>query len=222
MDGLGLERALVVGQSFGAALALELALLAPERVIGVLAISPIAFAEVRLETLIYGPRLIPGLGDVIAYGPGRVLDAALLPVLWHAMFAPQLMPARFATHYPFLEASGPSQMQRLGEEAVQALPDLAAASARYRDFAPPLSILIGMADWVTPPPTHAIRLAMAVPHAKIQILPGLGHMLHHFAVDAVAKALDSLLAAGSSGARPDLVAANDLADRKVGGIRSRG
>jgi pimeloyl-ACP methyl ester carboxylesterase len=196
------ERAVVMGQSFGAALAMELALLAPERVIAVLAVSPIAFAELRLETLIYGPRAIPWLGEAIGYGPGRLLDAALLPVLWHAMFAPQAMPARLAMHYPFVEASGATQMLCLGEEAVQALPDLAAAATRYRECRPPLSILAGLADWGAPPLAYAVRLALAVPHAQIQLLPGLGHMLHHFAIAAVVDAVESLLVTPCFGELP--------------------
>lgn len=123
------------------------------------------------------------------------------------------MPARFAAHYPFLEASGPGQMQRLGEEAVQALPDLAAASTHYQDLRPSLSILVGVADWVTPPAIHAVRLAMAVPHAKIQLLPGLGHMLHHFTIDTVVEAALGLLTAASS-ADPAALVANDLAERR--------
>lgn len=190
MDALGLERPVVVGQSFGAAVALALALRAPERVAGVLAIAPVAYPELRMEHLLYGPRAVPGLGEAIGYGPGRLMDALLLPALWPAMFAP--IPPRFARAYPFAMASEPGPLLALGEEAVLSLPDLAASALRYPECEVPLTVLSGLADWVSPPWTHAARLAGAVPGARLRLLPGLGHMLHHFAVDEVVDAVDVL------------------------------
>jgi pimeloyl-ACP methyl ester carboxylesterase len=189
---LGIERATVVGQSFGAAVAMDLALAAPHAVRGVVAISPIAFPEWRLEHLLYGPRALPGAGDLIAYGPGRVLDALLLPALWPAMFAPQPMPLRFRQEYPFALASGADQMLALGEEAMLAIPDLAGNARRYPSCEVPVAVLAGSADWLAPPWTHAARLAGAVPDASLRLLPGLGHMLHHFAVAEIVEAIDEL------------------------------
>lgn len=192
MQALELGAAVVVGQSFGAALAMDMAVSAPERVAGVLVISPIVFPELRMEHLLYGPRAIPGLGEAIGYGPGRALDAVLLPALWHAMFAPQPMPPRFAEHYPFATASGPAAMLALGEESVLALPDLALIAERYPDCRTPVHILSGTADWLSPPWVHAARLAGAVPGARLTLLPGQGHMLHHFAIDEVVGAVQEL------------------------------
>src|ERR1700710_2348967 len=64
---LGLQRPIIVGQSFGATLALNYAVMFPEEVAGILAISPIAFPEIRLEHLLFGPRATVGLGDLIVY-----------------------------------------------------------------------------------------------------------------------------------------------------------
>lgn len=192
MAALDLGPAIVVGQSFGSALAMDLALAASGRVRGVVAISPVVFPELRMEHLLYGPRAVPGPGDFIAYGPGRVLDAVLLPLLWEAMFAPQLMPARYRELYPFALASGPDQMLALGEEAVLSLPDLACAAWLYPLCEPPVSILSGSADWLSPPWRHAARLAALAPRARLQLLPGLGHMLHHFAIGEVVQAVASL------------------------------
>jgi pimeloyl-ACP methyl ester carboxylesterase len=192
MDALGVERPVVLGQSFGAAVALDLAVIAPDRVRAVVAISPIAYPEVRIEHLIYGPRAVLGLGETIGYGPGRMLDAALLPVLWRAIFAPQPIPERFAHGFPFALASGPGQMLALGEEAMLSLPDLAVSALRYPFLAAPLVVLSGLADWLSPPWTHAAHLAGAVPNAQLRLLPGLGHMLHHFAAAEILEAVAGL------------------------------
>ncbi len=192
MHALDLGPAVVLGHSFGGAVAMAMAMVAPERVRGVLAISPIVFPELRLEHLLFGARALPFMGEVIGYGPGRWMDAALLPLLWPAMFAPQIMPPRFAAHYPFALASRPGPMLALGEEAVLALPDLAANAPRYRSCKVPLEVFAGSRDWVTPPWGQAPALAAAVPGAKLRRLPGLGHMVHHFAVDDLAEAVARL------------------------------
>jgi pimeloyl-ACP methyl ester carboxylesterase len=193
MTALGIERPVVIGQSFGAALAMALALEAPQRVQGVLAISPLAFPEWRLEHFLYGPRAVVGMGELIGHGPGRLLDALLLPPLWHAIFAPQPMPARFAHSFPFALASGPSQMAAVGEEALLSIPDLALAALRYPSCQVAVSVLSGTADWLGPPWTHAAALAAAIPRARLRLLPGLGHMLHHFAQARIVEEADELI-----------------------------
>jgi pimeloyl-ACP methyl ester carboxylesterase len=192
MATLGLNDVIVVGQSFGAAIAMSLALLDPARIKGVLAISPIAFPELRTEHLLYGARAIVGAGDILAYGPGRMLDAVLTPMLWRAIFAPHRMPDRFAEHYPFALASGASQMLALGEEAVLSLPDLAVLHLDYPQCRQPVIVLAGSHDWISPPWTHAARLAGAAPGAELRLLPGQGHMLHHIAISEVVAAVDTL------------------------------
>ncbi len=192
MHALDLGAAVVIGHSFGGAVAMAMALSAPERLGGVLAISPIVFPELRLEHLLFGARAIPFAGEAIGYGPGRWMDAALLPILWPAMFAPQIMPPRFAAHYPFALASRPGPMLALGEEAVLALPDLAANAPRYRACKVPVEVFAGSRDWVTPPWGQATGLARAVPGAKLTVLPGLGHMVHHFAAHDVVEAATRL------------------------------
>lgn len=194
MRALGLERPIVVGQSFGATLALDLALEHREDVRGVVAISPIAFPELRLEHLLFGPRAMLGMGELIAFGPGRLMDAALMPYLWQAIFAPQPMPARFRDGFPFDLATGPSQMVALGEEAVLALPDLAVAAQRYAQCQTPAIVIAGQADVVAAPWRHASRLARLLPAAELKLLGGQGHMLHHFAIEPIVTAVDTLMA----------------------------
>jgi pimeloyl-ACP methyl ester carboxylesterase len=189
---LGLKDPIIVGQSFGGALTLDYALLFPEEIRGAVVISPIAFPEFRLEHLLFGPRAMVGLGDVIAFGPGPAMDALLLPILWRAMFAPQPMPERFRDHYPFAMAGGPSQMLAVGEEAVLALPDLTTASGQLWRCKTPIQVLAGEADVVASPYRHARRLAAILPRAELTMLAGQGHMLHHFAQDQVLEAVRRL------------------------------
>jgi pimeloyl-ACP methyl ester carboxylesterase len=180
---------------------MELAIGAPDRLQGVVAISPIVYPEIRLEHVLYGPRAFPGIGEWIGYGPGRMMDSLLLPSLWHAIFSPQPMPPRFAQYFPFSLASGPQQMIALGEEGVLSFPDLSALASRYHACKVAVMVIAGAADWLAPPWTHAARLSGAVPGAQLRLLAGMGHMLHHFADEEIALAIRRVSAANKTSPR---------------------
>jgi hypothetical protein len=55
-----------------------------------------------------------------------------------------------------------------------------------------VSILAGNADIVALPYRHAIRLASILPNVELTLLPGMGHMLHHFAIDEVVAEVERL------------------------------
>jgi pimeloyl-ACP methyl ester carboxylesterase len=52
----------------------------------------------------------------------------------------------------------------------------------------------GSSDFVVAPQLHAVPFAAAVPRAKLVILPGVGHMLHHAAAERVLAEIEGLAA----------------------------
>ena len=122
VQSLGLVRPVVVGHSFGGAVALAYAQRFPEETAGVVALSAIAFPEPRLEQFVAGPRAMPGPLGFWCHALGRLTDPLLLPVLWRAMFLPQAMPARFAEQFPFALAARAGQMLAEAQDAVLMAP----------------------------------------------------------------------------------------------------
>lgn len=184
---LGLHRPVLVGHSFGGALALAHGMAFPEATAGAVAISPICFPEPRLEQILFGPRALPGLGPVLS----RILEgpeAALLPLLWRAMFLPQAMPRAFADAFPFALAGESRRIMADGENANALWTDLTRSALGYAHCTIPVSILCGGADIVTNPILHGRLAALQIPGARFRWLPGYGHMLHHFRMDAVVEA----------------------------------
>jgi pimeloyl-ACP methyl ester carboxylesterase len=55
------------------------------------------------------------------------------------------------------------------------------------------AIMAGAGDEIADPDRQAKRLHEAIPHSELRILPGQGHMLHHFAADQVVEAADTVL-----------------------------
>ncbi|KQP47134.1 alpha/beta fold hydrolase [Methylobacterium sp. Leaf106] len=185
--GLGLRRPVLVGHSFGGAVCLAFGMAYPEEAAGVVAISPICFPEPRLEQVLFGPRASPMGGDALS----KMLagsDALLMPLLWRAMFLPQPMPARFAAEFPFGLAGQSRRLVADGENANMLWSDLSRSALGYATCRVPVAILCGSADIVTNPLMHGRQAARLIPDATFRWLHGLGHMLHHFEVDAVVEA----------------------------------
>jgi pimeloyl-ACP methyl ester carboxylesterase len=58
----------------------------------------------------------------------------------------------------------------------------------------PTLVVSGAADFVVGPQLHATAFAAAVSRAKLVILPGIGHMLHHAATERVVAEIEGLAA----------------------------
>jgi pimeloyl-ACP methyl ester carboxylesterase len=188
MSRLGLHRPIVIGHSFGAAVALAIALQTPTLVEGILVLGPIAFPELRAELAIFGPRAMPWTG------PGwtalaRPMDPALLATLWNGMFLPQAMTEDFAAGFPFQTAGSADRLRAEGADALQLASGLARAASLYSQCRLPVHILQGDRDMVVNPILHGRQLAEILPDARFSWLGGLGHMAHHFRPEVVLNAV---------------------------------
>lgn len=202
MRMLRLEGAVVVGHSFGASVALAMAAAAPEVVGGVVAIAPLAFPEPRLEQLLFGPRSPPVLGELAGFASAGAFDRGLLALLWRSMFLPQAMPSEVEEAFPFALAGRADATLRTGEDALTTPADLMRLLAICGRCTVPVRILGGDRDLVVSNRLHGAILARLMPGADFEELPGLGHMVHHFAPQAVADAVAAIEArARSSQAR---------------------
>lgn len=189
---LGLHRPVILGHSFGGAVALAYGMLHPEEITGVVAVAPICFPEPRLEHVLFGPRALPFGGDSLSQVLGATSDRALLPLLWNAMFFPGPMPETFARNFPFDLAARPAQITAEGEDAGWLWPGLTRSVLGYPTLRAPVRFLAGSADLVVNTEMHARRAARLIPDARLDLLPGSGHMLHHFHREAVVRAALSL------------------------------
>lgn len=195
-ERLAVKRPVVVGHSFGGSVALAWALRHPASIAGLVLVAPLAFPEPRLEQLLFGPRAVPVLGDVMARTGGPVLDALAAPLLSRAMFAPQEIPARMRAEFPLELVLKPRNMQSNGEDALEAIFGLAVAATLYPSCTTPVRILAGGSDRVVNPTLHGQALAGLLPHGAFVRMEGLGHMLHHFAQAAIVEAVEAVRQSG--------------------------
>ena len=66
-------------------------------------------------------------------------------------------------------------------------------AGRYATLAAPTVVITGDRDMVVAPRRHALAFAAAVPRAKLVVLPGIGHMLHHVAAERVVAEIEEIV-----------------------------
>ena len=197
---MGLERPVVAGHSFGGAVAVAYGLLFPEETAGVVAMAPIVLPEPRLELFLFGPRATPMYGGILARQSRATIDRALLPILWRAMFLPQKMPDRYLRDFPFDLCAREETTIAEGEEAVAIASSLWRSVWSYPTMKPPMVILAGDSDVVINNTLHSAMLSRLAPRSRMISLRGMGHMLHHFEIDAVIGAIEECVASPTAGA----------------------
>lgn len=192
MVALGLERPIIVGHSFGASVALAMAMDWPDSVGGVVALAPVVRPEGRLEHALFGPRATPVAGDWLSLIAGVSSDRMLFPVLWRSMYLPQSMPGQVEKEFPFSMAGRSEAAGRVGEDSISALSDLVRLNIRAPFCEIPVRIMGGDRDIVVRNGMNGRPLAELMPNAEFIDLPGLGHMIHHFAAAEIAAVVDQV------------------------------
>ena len=181
---LGVERAVVVGQSWGTLVAVALALDFPDLVERLVLVSGYYFPSVRLDVAAASTLTAPVIGGVLRSTVAPLAGRLLAPVVYREIFAPAPVPERFA-RFPLALSLRPSQMRAQAEDATLMDRAAAAMQARYRELAMPVVIIAGRGDRLVPTAEQSARLADAVPHAIARYIDECGHMAHYCSPELV-------------------------------------
>lgn len=191
---LGADKPLVLGHSYGGAVALAWALERPDNISGLAVVSGVSNPwpgglgpYYTLNGSSLGDGLVVPL--ITAFAPkARVADAVA------GVFAPQDAPEGYA-EYIGTGLTLRRDTLRANTRQVNTLrPHIVDMAPRYGTIDVPVEIVHGDADDTVPFDIHAVPLSRQIPDARLTRLPGIGHMPHHVAPDAVTAALDRLAA----------------------------
>src|SRR4051812_32277001 len=197
---LGVERAIVLGHSWGTMVAVSLALQAPALVRSLVLLSGYYFPTARIDVALNAPLALPGIGDALRHTISPPLSRLMLPAGIRAMFAPASVPERFDRLFPKELMVRPIQLRASMEDAALMTPSVMELQEHYRDLKLPVLILTGGDDQIADVGRQSRRLHEEIPQSELTVLPGLGHMVHHLAPDQVSKVIDR--AAKLAGAAP--------------------
>lgn len=191
---MGAEKPIVVGHSWGAAVAMAWALDSPDAVSGVVTVSG--------ATMPWG--LAVGVLD--AWGVGRIgvdvymatltqkADSGGIEAFVDRVFAPQTAPPGYLDYVGATLSLREETIAANTEDLAQTHSALAEQSVRYGTLTVPVEIVHGAEDWLLTPRRHAYGLAEHLPDARVSVAPGVGHMAHHGAPELLAAAIARLTA----------------------------
>jgi len=181
------RKATLVGHSYGAAVALRAALEAPDLISHVVAVAPCTMLDPRNTRYARAPLVGMGIGRLLFEYVSLGLYPFAAPLradAWH----PAPPPAGFGASRAF--AYVPSQMHASARNFRSLGTDLKWVTERLSRFHGKLSVLAGAEDRVTPPWRHVDWLRHAVPDARIEVVPDVGHWvvrLRHERVSAAVR-----------------------------------
>jgi pimeloyl-ACP methyl ester carboxylesterase len=192
LDCLGVERAIVVGHSWGGALATAFALDHPSRVVGLVLLAPPLYPLSRSMTWLYALFATPVFGWLYARTLALPLGAPFIGVALGSAFLPQLPPRRYTGRTAALLLLRPAAFLANARDVADLAGHLEGLSTRYAYVAAPTVIMTGDRDLIVVPRRHAQAFAAAAPRARLVILPGIGHMLHHVAAERVVAEIETI------------------------------
>jgi pimeloyl-ACP methyl ester carboxylesterase len=191
-DQIGVDNAVIVGHSYGGAVAMAWGL------------DHDAAAVVGLAGAI-----MPWPGDVDTIYKvlgSRVGGAALAPLATIAIdpmetadrvdpiFAPNAMPEGYLAHIGPGLSLRPAQLRANARQVRTLKPHVRRMSERYEDLSIPVELVHGTADDTVGLEIHSVAAAERLPNANLTVLEGVGHMPHHAregaAVEAILRAAD--------------------------------
>jgi pimeloyl-ACP methyl ester carboxylesterase len=214
LTALRVARAALVGVDIGAAIALRLAAVRPERVARLVLINPVAFDEVpaadirglQRSTARFALRVSRGL-----FGA----SALLTPVLTGSVAEPERMSPTLVGRYlaPFVGQEGVTHLLALARAVRDIdLDDLDLTQVRADTL-----IVRGEKDaWVGP--GVAQRLSSEIPDCRVVTMPDVGRLIPEEAPEELADVIASFVSPHIKGSAEEIVVSGDIPGTPEGGL----
>lgn len=185
---LGVRDPVVLGHSYGGAVAMAWALLDPN-IKGVVLVSGAVLPWEGGLDRIYQIASTP-VGEATveplasAFMPDWFLDRTI-----RTLFLPQTPPLDYAQNIGAKLAIRPLPLQTNIRQLNRLKPHLALMAPHYRELHMPIEIVHGTADNTVSLPVQSIPMTR-LPNVHLTQLSGIGHMVHHVAQEEVVAAID--------------------------------
>jgi pimeloyl-ACP methyl ester carboxylesterase len=193
-----LDKPIVVGHSWGGAVALRLALDHPDLVAGLVLIAPVAYEWPGGMTWHLYCSSNPVVGGLFNNVIAPRLAASVVRSGLACAFGPSPVPEGYLEKAFVMRAATPSAMRANSLDMMAAKREIIAQQARYPEIEIPVAILVGDGDSIVSPALHSIELAQTLSKARIDILRGAGHLPHEDAPYRLLKQVDWVQASKTS------------------------
>jgi pimeloyl-ACP methyl ester carboxylesterase len=190
-DQLGVRDPVVLGHSWGALVALAVALQGNCYVRGLVLASGYYFPTWRLDFWLMSGPAVPVWGDMMRYTVAPIISWAILPALFRKLFAPRAIPANFKNSFPVSLTLRPKQLRAAAEESAFLVPEAARLQSLYSSIRCPVHIFHGTGDQLIEP-EQARRLHRVVGRSDLHLVNDAGHMVTYADDGTISHTINSL------------------------------
>ena len=194
---LGVENPILVGHSWGGALAIIYALLYPESLAGAVLLAAALYESQDGVSFLTKLPALPFVGDLVNYLFTPLLGARVVREDLKKAFAPDRVPKHYLRTV-LSEWTKPSKVKWYSVDDALLNKDLRSFSARYSGLRLPIAIVTGDSDMIVPLAENSRRLHVELPHSEMVVLEKTGHQIPITRPEAVVEAIDRVrILAGS-------------------------
>ncbi len=193
LDILGVKRAVIVGHSWGGAMATAFAIRHPAMTAGLVLLAPTSHPWSGGVSWYYSLAALPWIGPLFTHTMVMPIGAMLINPATKGVFAPQTPPDRYIFDSSTSLVLRPKSFVANARDMTELKGNLEKLVPLYPSIEAPTVILTGDGDLTVSNDVHAQALAKSIPDARLEVLEGTGHMPHHARPDRVLAAVEDVL-----------------------------
>lgn len=189
LTSIGVTRPVLVGHSWGAAMALSYALQYPSDLSGLILLAPAAYPDRGENRLLQAMTKPPFIGDVALVTGKSILGKHVLRAALERAFYPQPIPHGY---FELVAASwlGRKQLRAYLEDESNLNASLNTFSRRYLEIDAPVVIITGDKDRIVSAKDNAYRLKAMIPNSQLIALKDTGHEIPQTHPESIYQALN--------------------------------
>lgn len=183
------RKPIVLGHSYGGAVALSMALDAPESLAALVLLSSPSQQWQGAPALSYRLLTTPVIGPIAAWLIAAYTPKSYIYTQVEDVFAPQSAPFGYMEAFQPMMALRPSTFLLNARQRIALKAQLADMERHYPTIGMPVESVHGTADPIVPHLIHAIPLDNQMQVNRLMEIGGIGHMPHHWALEDVEHAV---------------------------------
>jgi pimeloyl-ACP methyl ester carboxylesterase len=191
LEQLRVSNAIVLGHSWGASVAVALALRCPQMVQGLVLASGYYYPTLRLDVIPLSASALPFMGDVLRHTLSPIVCRLMWPLFLAKIFGPLSVPKKFMA-FPKEMAIRPSQIRASAAESALMIPDAVHLRSEYASLKMPVIVIAGDEDGLIDIDAQSARLHREISQSKFHRVRGSGHMIHQTATVQVMAAINEV------------------------------
>jgi len=193
LEKLDLGPVILVVHSLAGALGARMALDYPKHLAGLVMLAPVTHPW-RGGVGRYNKAVTtPLVGRLLAYTITLPLGLVVAKRAARNVFLPQAMPKNFVSESATPLLLRPREFIANAYDLVSLKAAVTLQAPRYSEIALPVTVISGDVDQTVSTNIHSRPFAATVPHAKLIVLEGVGHMVQNIAPDLVVTEIEAMI-----------------------------